>query len=121
MRSRLARFLLIFAALWLPLQAVAGIAMELDRGVAAVEAAAPADLAEHCAFHDAAADAAVPAAGDDGCNACGLCHLAGTGYVAVAEVRADALPAGYDFTAPPAAAVPSRSPEPPQHPPKRSA
>lgn len=117
MRSRVARFLLILAALWLPLQAVAGIAMDIG---AKAQAAAMdgADMGEHCAFHDPVPD---PAAGEDNCNNCGVCHLAGAGYVPVTEIRTGALPVVRSFAASAAPPVPSRSPEPPQHPPKRSA
>ncbi|MDK9723418.1 MAG: hypothetical protein OEL88_00925 [Sterolibacteriaceae bacterium MAG5] len=117
MRSPAARFLLILAALWLPLQAVAGIAMDIG---AKAQAAAMdgAGMGEHCAFHDPAPE---PAAGDGPCDDCGVCHLAGAGYVPVAEIRAGALPAIRSFAANGPLPVPSRSPEPPQHPPKRSA
>lgn len=119
MRSRLARFLLIFAALWLPLQAVAGIAMEMGR--AAGQSQPTETMAEHCSFHEATPDTIDTTANDDGCNSCGICHLAATGYVPAAEIRSGALPVARSFHAETAHPVPSRDPEPPQHPPKRSA
>lgn len=128
MRTRLARFLLILTALWLPLQAVAGMTMKLcAHGNAAPQAAQAAQAAmagDHCPYHDA--DGAAPAGRDrapntTACDDCGICHLASVGYMPVAEVRTGVVPTDRYFPRWPAASLASHIPEPPQHPPKRSA
>ena len=121
MSCRLARFLLIFAALCLPLQAMAGLVMQVggmdDAAQVAPQAAAP----EHCPYHDAGA---VPASddpsSDHGCNICGVCHLACSGYLPASVTSTAVLPATESYLAVLAPLPPSNIPEPPQHPPKRS-
>jgi len=121
MSCRLARFLLIFAALCLPLQAMAGLVMQVggmdDAAQVAPQAAAP----EHCPYHDAGA---VPASddpsSDHGCNICGVCHLACSGYLPASVTSTAVLPARESYLAVLAPLPPSNIPEPPQHPPKRS-
>jgi hypothetical protein len=125
MRSRFARFLLILTALWLPLQAVAGMAMLRVCAHEAPAVSAAATDGEHCPYHDAAGGVpAVPdqSAGDDqGCTQCGVCHLAASGYMPAAEVVPGVVPDARCFV-PLAAATPSSHiPEPLQHPPKRHA
>lgn len=119
MRSRLARLLLLLTALWLPLQAVAGINMKL-----CMHAAAAAQVvAEPCPFHAAAAapSAAPDPAADSGCDRCGICHLAGACYMPAAEAGVALLPAPPVFQPAPVATRASHIPEPPQQPPRRSA
>jgi ABC-type nickel/cobalt efflux system permease component RcnA len=120
MRRRLARFLLILTALWLPLQAVAGMTMKLCNHAAAAQAQQQ-DVAEACPYHHGAAPAAPDQAPDKGCDACGVCHLAGVGYIPATAVVAAVLPASAVFLPVPAAARISYIPEPPQQPPKRNA
>lgn len=123
MRTRLARFLLILTALWLPLQAVAGMTMKLCAHETAPHSMLAAAMGEdHCPYHDA--DAA-PATHDQtpgqACDDCGICHLACAGYMPAAEARTGVVPTDRTFQHWPAAYLPSHIPEPPQHPPKRSA
>ena len=118
MRNRLARFLLIFAACVLPLQTQAAISMQLpmldaQQSLASTEEA-------HCPYHDAG-KAHQGKTQDQACHDCGICHLAGTGYVASTEVKTGiALPDNV-FSAHPVAGLNSHISEPPQYPPKRSA
>jgi hypothetical protein len=118
MRRWLRLLPLLITALWLPLQAVAAIAMPFCRHAADHAAMAEAVLAEsHCSGH-AASDAAA-AAGDQDCDGCELCHLASAGYMLPAAAAAAHVVPARDFTARPVLASPSFIPEPPQHPPRR--
>lgn len=120
--SRLARFLLIFAALLLPLQAMAGVTMSLCRHDMAAAQQAIAASEEHCPYHDAdAASVAKTQKHDQSCDNCGICHLACSGYMPASEVKTDVAPLAHTYQRWPAAALPSHIPEPPQYPPKRSA
>lgn len=108
---------LLITALWLPLQAVAAVAMPFCRH--ATEQAVPVAAMTpegHCAGH--AAEAA-PTPGDQDCDGCELCHLAGAGYMPAAVATTAHLPATRNFVASPVLASPSFVPEPPQHPPRR--
>ena len=125
MPVRFARCLLILTALWLPLQAVAGMTMKFCAHAAAPQMMQEAAMGEeHCPYHDA--DAA-PIAPDheqtpgQACDDCGICHLACAGYMPAAEVRTGVAPTDRTFQHWPAVSLPSHIPEPPQHPPKRSA
>lgn len=75
--------------LWLPLSTgsalAASLSMQLQRGgcheTAAMQAMSHEDMGEHHQHHGE-----TPAAAGDqspSCNACGICHLACTGYLAV--------------------------------------
>lgn len=123
MRKRLARFLLLFAALVLPLQAPAAVNMQLPvlggMQQIATDTAAAATATAECHHADGAADTGQ--AQDAGCKVCGVCHLAASGYVPTAEVRTGIAPAGEVLQPRPVAALHSHVPEPPQYPPKRSA
>ena len=82
---------LLITALWLPLQAVAAIAMPFCRHAA--EQAVQLDAAaaeEHCHGHGGN-DASPPgsAAVDQDCDGCELCHLAGAGYMLPAMATAE--------------------------------
>jgi hypothetical protein len=110
---------LFIAALWLPLQAVAAIAMPFCRhGEAHKMVATEQIAAEHCHMQ-------VPQAGTDdhalSCDNCEFCHLAAAGFMPTHEHVAAVIPADRDFRKdvlrPPA----SNIPEPPQQPPKRLA
>jgi hypothetical protein len=123
MRRWLRLLPLLITALWLPLQAVAAVAMPFCRH--AVEQAAAADAMaheEHCPGHAMeSAAVAVPVAIDcaQDCDGCELCHLASAGYMPAAAPAAARLPATRDFQARPVLASPSFISEPPQHPPRR--
>ncbi|MDD5250313.1 MAG: hypothetical protein PHY45_15125 [Rhodocyclaceae bacterium] len=124
MRSVFARTLLILTALWLPLQAVAGLTMKLgmaDAVPASVQTAAAETAA--CPYHHAAAAApATPVPShQQACDNCGVCHLAATGYMPAAATLAVILPLAQAFLPAPAVEQSSHIPEPPQYPPKRSA
>lgn len=116
--SRFARLMLLFAALWLPLQAVAGMGMLLCRaGETAAQAAAMAE--EHCPYHDAEPAPAQhqPAK----CDHCGICHLAAAGYIPATELTAASVAAPQIYASRPAAQPRSHIPATPETPPKRSA
>jgi hypothetical protein len=106
---------LFFAACWLPVQAIAAIAMPYCRHGEA-QRAPQAAVAGHCAEHGAAAGAEHGMACDD----CGLCHLAGACFMPAVDRTGATLPASQVFSAWVAPAPSSTVPEPPQHPPKRS-
>jgi len=110
---------LLLTALWLPLQAVAAIAMPFCRHAADQAATLPAATqGEHCHGH-AADDATAAHSPDQDCDGCDLCHLASAGYMLPAMATAEPLPPVRDFTPRPVLASPSHIPEPPQHPPRR--
>lgn len=118
MRSRLARFLLIFAALALPLQTQAAIDMQLP--MLDTQQQSLADMEEaHCPYHEVA-KADQGKAQDQLCRDCGICHLAAAGYVPSAEVKTSVTPLDNIFAAHPVAGLNSHIAEPPQYPPKRS-
>jgi hypothetical protein len=124
MRRRIHLFLLLITALWLPLQAVAAIAMPfcrhaaeqaLQQGVVAHE--------DHCPGH-AGAEATTTdndgsASSGQDCDGCELCHLASAGYLMPSVVTPVGVPPARDFVAQPFLASPSFIPEPPQQPPRR--
>ncbi|MBK9955324.1 MAG: DUF2946 family protein [Rhodocyclaceae bacterium] len=118
MCNRWLRLLPLFiAALWLPFQAVAAVAMPFCRHGEAHKTLAMVDeTVEHCQMHGQ--QATQPDHGMD-CDDCGFCHLAGAGFMPAAEQVAALIPTDRDFSAdfelPPA----STFPEPPRQPPKR--
>jgi ABC-type nickel/cobalt efflux system permease component RcnA len=120
--ARFARFLLIFAALWLPVQTMAGLAMPLcqhgeDR--TSVVAVHHGDDASAMPCHEAMADE--QAAHQDGCDNCGVCHLASAGFLPSADVAAGLMPVGHRYALPAVLAPRSHIAEPPQHPPRDAA
>lgn len=119
MNARFARFLLLFAALWLPVQSMAALSMPLCRH--AQEQAAAFQAAEHGAMpcHEAMQDQAPNH--DAGCDNCEMCHIAGAGFIPSTALTAGFLPAGHHYVTPPVAAPPSHIAEPPQHPPRATA
>lgn len=123
MRRWLRLLPLLITALWLPLQAVAAVAMPFCRH--ASEQAAAADAMtheEHCPGHAMESVAVAVSAAidcDQDCDGCALCHLAGAGYMPAAATTTAHLPLARDFVASPVLASPSFVPEPPQHPPRR--
>ena len=123
MRSQLARYVLILTALWLPLQAVAGLTMKLVAPAAEGAIQASAAMEQTCPYHrhtggDQPAKLQLPH--HNACDECGVCHLAGVAYMPVAEVVAAVLPASQSFQSLPAIERPSHIPEPPQYPPRRA-
>lgn len=122
MRSRLARFLLILTALWLPLQAVAGMTMKLAMPGAALSVQQAQDTeAEACPYHAHESESPAPIQSHrQACDDCGICHFAAAGYLPMAEVAAAIVPAEERFVPMPAFERASHIPEPPQFPPKRS-
>jgi hypothetical protein len=116
MNSRFARFLLLFAALCLPVQAMAGLSMSLCR-----HAQDLATQAEAMPCHEAMAQDHQAPGHDAGCDNCEMCHIAGAGFMPSAAMTAGLVPAAYDYAVPPVAAPPSHIAEPPQHPPRATA
>ncbi|RLJ68510.1 hypothetical protein [Sulfurisoma sediminicola] len=111
---------LLITALWLPLQAVAAIAMPYCRHAAEQVVALDASASEaHCRGHAGNDAPSAGAAADQDCDGCELCHLASAGYMLPAVAMAGHLPPARDFEARPVLASPSFIPEPPQHPPRR--
>jgi hypothetical protein len=107
--SRLTRkFVAVLMLLWLPLSGAsalaATVAMQSQQG-ACHEAAMPemhhAEAGEHQHHHaDAPAAQDRTASDDQGCNACGVCHLACSGYLAVPAVAAPEGQASAPLAAP---------------------
>jgi hypothetical protein len=122
--KRLVRFLLLFAALWLPVQTMAAMSMPLCRHVQehAMASAVAEQSAAAMPCHQAH-DAVVQdqAAHDAGCDNCEMCHLAGSGFMPSALVATGLIPAGHQYVLPSIMAPPSHIAEPPQHPPRGSA
>jgi hypothetical protein len=119
MTYRRLRFLIaLIAALTLPLQAMAGLAMPLGGQSADLVDAAVAAMPEDCPMHQQ--QAPVPSQRGD-CGHCGVCHLAATGFIVTAEAGAAIVPAVETYVAAIEAAPSSHIPKPPQQPPKRFA
>ena len=117
MNVRFARFLLLFAALCLPVQAMAGLSMSLCRHAQDQQATQP----EVMPCHEAMAQDHQAPGHDAGCDNCEMCHIAGAGFMPSAAMAAGLLPAGSHYVMPPVAAPPSHIAEPPQHPPRATA
>ncbi len=124
MSHRFARFLLIFAALWLPVQTMAGMVMpvcghgqEHEIAAAAAHNMAAAD-AMPC-HHEAMAADQAPA--ENGCDHCQTCQLASSGFMPSTALTAGVIPAEYGYVLPAIMAPRSHIAEPPQHPPRNSA
>lgn len=77
---RIHSLLLMLIALWLPLQAAAAWTMPLCAHAAHEQAAQGNGESMPCHMDMAADDVAVPA-NDLGCDNCGICHLASSGYL----------------------------------------
>jgi hypothetical protein len=111
-------FLLIFIALWLPLQAAAAVVMPFCRHAAerqevqSVVRESPA----HC--HNQVLDDTGTVPTDLGCDNCEMCHLATAGYLPATHMPLPLLMAA-PFVAKQVFASPSHISEPPQHPPRR--
>lgn len=125
MNIGLARFLLLFAALWLPVQTMAGMSVSVcmnmeSHGGMAAHAAASADEAAAMPCHEAMADehAAHP---DGGCDNCEICHLASAGFMPSAALPAGLVSSASGYLMPAFMAPPSHIDEPPHHPPRHGA
>lgn len=123
--------LTLFAALWLPFQAVAAKSMafcwhgQMHGAVTMQVAADDADTAmADCPMHRGAHDPAPASDGGDhgqGCDQCGFCHLASAGVMSGPERATAVVPADQDFLVVATRTPASNIPEPPQRPPKRAA
>jgi hypothetical protein len=126
MNRRFIRFLLLFAALWLPVQTMAGMSvsvcmnMESHGGMAAHQEQGVADAAAAMPCHEAM-DEQHAAHPDNGCDNCEICHLASAGFMPSCHFEPALPPLGKRFDAVLIAAPPSFIAEPPQHPPRQSA
>ena len=117
--SRYLRFLLLFAALWLPVQTMAGLAMSQcrhaqDRGDPAFAVAAPDASATPC--HEAGD--VDQTAHQEACDNCEMCHLASAGFMPSADLLTGLIRAENHYVLPATIAPPSHIAEPPQHPPR---
>jgi hypothetical protein len=122
MSNRFARFMLLFAALWLPVQIMAAQSMPLCRHAQERASVAAAEEAAAMPCHEVhAATAPDQAAHDAGCDNCEMCHLASSGFMPSALVAAGLVPAERSYMLPASVAPPSHIAEPPQHPPRDSA
>ncbi len=118
MNRRLFRLLPLFvAALWLPFQAIAATAMPFCGHGEARKAAAMADeMADgHCQMHDQQ-QPAQPEQGK-GCDDCGFCQLAASGFMPAVERGAPVIPSVREFRADVEHTPASAVLEPPQQPP----
>lgn len=107
---RLRSLFLVFIALWLPLQAASAWTMPLCSHAANMESSP-------CHQHDDASTLA--ATSDFGCDNCGICHLASTGFL-LAGLEPAILPqAASVLVSGPVNTWPSHIPPPPQQPPRR--
>jgi ABC-type nickel/cobalt efflux system permease component RcnA len=125
MTQRLARFLLFFAALWMPVQTMAALSMAQCRhvqeqaasGVMSHEAAASAESSAPC--HEAVdSDQATH---HEACDNCESCHLASAGFLPSADLLAGLMPAENRYVLPAVMVPRSHIAEPPQHPPRSAA
>lgn len=122
MNHRIARFLLLVAALWLPVQTGAALAMPLCHH-APLQAAV--EMADHTAMEAGAPchETATPdqAAHDAGCDNCQICHMAGAGFMPTTAMSTGLMPAANAYSLPAIMAPRSHIGEPPQHPPRPAA
>jgi hypothetical protein len=119
MTHRFARFLLLFAALWLPVQTMAGMVMPVcGHGQEQEIAVATHDTAATDAMPCHEALAADQAAAENGCDHCQTCQLASSGFIPSTALTAGVIPAEYGYVLPAIVAPRSHIAEPPQHPPR---
>ena len=125
MTQRFVRFLLFFAALWLPVQTMAALSMSQCRHVQ--EQAAAGGMG-----HEVAASAELPApcheavdsdqaTYNEACDNCESCHLASAGFLPSADLLAGLIPAENRYVLPAVTVPRSHIAEPPQHPPRSAA
>ena len=123
MHSRFARLLVLFAALWLPLQAVTALAMPFCRHgapQAVVQTEVAAMPCEHAAEHAPAPTHSPDKAGQvcHACDNCSYCHLAGASALPLALNAQPEFPAARDYALPAERILVSHIPEQPQRPPR---
>ena len=121
MSNRLIRFLLLFAALWLPVQTMAAMSMPLCRHAAEQAAATAATAASAAVMPCHEAVTPDHAAHDAGCDNCASCHMACAGFLPSASLATSLMAGGHDYLRPALTAPRSHITAPPQHPPKDSA
>lgn len=116
-RTSLRLLLVFFAALWLPLQAAAGLAMPiLMQGGNVGE---PAAASGHCHEMDMAQADDQPIQSDKDCqDNCELCHLASVGFLLPALAPSTLATTWRELAPPPLPAFSSRTTEPLQRPPR---
>lgn len=120
MTRRFARFLLLFSALWLPVQTMAGMIMPVcghvqEQEIAVAAHAMAAAEAMPC-HHEAMAADQAPA--ENGCDHCQTCQLASSGFMPSTALTAGVIPAEYGYVLPVIMVPRSHIAEPPQHPPR---
>ena len=113
----------MFAALWLPVQTMAGMAVSVCMNMQSHEGQAMQhqDMAGEAAAmpcHEAIPDD--QAAQHDACDNCEICHLASAGFMPSAAHEPCFAPTPRRFVAALIAAPPSFIAEPPQHPPRHA-
>jgi hypothetical protein len=122
MNHRIARFLLLVAALWLPVQTSAALAMSSCRH-APLQAAV--EMADHTAMEAGTPchETATPdqAMHDTGCDNCQTCHMAGAGFMPSTVSPTGLMPTANAYSLPAIMAPPSHISEPPQQPPRPAA
>jgi hypothetical protein len=115
---------MLFAAMWLPFQAMAAQTMPFcHHGQAQATMVDDLDMAmADCPMHHGAPE---PVSGDKdqglGCDQCGFCHLASAGFMIGPERATAVVPADRTFLIAAPFVPSSNIPEPPQRPPKRAA
>lgn len=121
-RTPLRLLMVFFAALWLPLQAVAGLVMPIymvGSGPGGASKSAVASNGDHCHHAEIESDVAPTSLNDDDCvNSCALCHFASVGFLLPAAVPAVQLMVWRDHAPRAEQNFPRRSTEPPQRPPR---
>ena len=120
MRLRSVRVLMLFAALWLPVQTMAAKAMPLCRHALehAAHAVDAAQAEAHC--HDAGT-VDLPQVHDAGCDNCEMCHMASAGFMPSTPLASAPVPEDRHFGRAAFSTPPSHIAEPPQRPPRADA
>ena len=121
MSNRFVRFLLLFAALWLPVQTMAAISMPLCRHALEQAGASAANDSSAVAMPCHEAGTPDQPAHDAGCDNCTSCHMACAGFMPSAPLATSLISAGHDYLSPALTVPRSHITEPPQHPPRDSA
>ncbi len=127
MRSRLARLLVFFAVLWLPLQTVAALVMPSCRHAAEqmIQPVHSQHDMTHCQRAEdqagdgrAESDNGQPADAEHACHACGFCHLAGAAALPTAPAGPAYLPSAQRHALPAERPHVSHVPDQPRRPPR---
>lgn len=120
---RLTFLIALFSALALPLHAVAGLVMPLGEIGEAMHTMATdaAAMPDDCPMHQAQDRTDQAPSHPATCGHCGICHLANAALIAIDTPAAATVPMIEIYVATLVAALSSHIPDPPQHPPRRSA